>query len=138
MTGQQVHILNNFDNTNGQNLSLTGAAYNLASASGAGISPNPVTLANQRVGGSASQALTITNTAPTGSFTEKLNGSVAGVTGDANTNGGGFNLLAAGNSSTAISAGVNTGSAGHKSGDVTLGFVSDGTRTSGLGSDHIG
>ena len=137
LAGQQVHILNNFDNTNSQNLSLTGAAYNLASVSGAGVTPNPVTLANQRVGGSASQVLTITNTAPTGSFTEKLNGSVAGVAGDANTNGGSFNLLVAGNSSTAISAGVNTASAGHKSGDVTLGFVSDGTGTSGLGQTTL-
>ena len=77
LTGQQVHILNNFDNTNAQNLALTGAAYNLASAAGAGVTPNPVVLANQREGGSASQVLTITNTAPNGSFTEKLNGSVA-------------------------------------------------------------
>ncbi|MFZ0009304.1 MAG: choice-of-anchor D domain-containing protein, partial [Steroidobacteraceae bacterium] len=47
------------------NVSATG--YNLASGS---TTPSPVTIGNQRVGGSNSQVLTVANSAPSGAYTE--------------------------------------------------------------------
>ena len=51
LTGQVVNVRNNFDNTNSQTVTFTGAAYNLASVAGGGITPDPIVLGNQRVGG---------------------------------------------------------------------------------------
>ncbi|HQR72047.1 MAG TPA: hypothetical protein PLE54_15690, partial [Burkholderiaceae bacterium] len=134
LAGQAVNILNNFENTRSQLLTITSsagaAAYNPAAAS---VTPNPVVLANQRVGTGLTQALTVANTAPAGAFTEGLNASFAGTTGNATVNGGAINLLAGGASNnTAMRIGVDASSAGAKSGSATLNFVSDGTGTSGL------
>jgi hypothetical protein len=136
LSGQAVHIQNNFDNVQDQTISIQGAAYNLASGS---ATPTPITLANQRVGGTNSQVLTVINTAPSGSFTEGLNASFGANTGAATNNAGSFSLLAGGGANNAtMSAGVNTATAGAKSGTVTLNYVSDGTGTSGLGTTSIG
>lgn len=140
LTGQVVHIANNFDNVADQNLNIVlaggAAAYNLAAGSAA---PTPVVLANQRVGGSVTQALTVTNTAPAGLFTEGLNASFVSAGGDAQHNGGSINLLAGGASNnSAMSVGVNSSVAGARSGTVTLFYVSDGAGTSGLGQIGVG
>jgi hypothetical protein len=98
-----------------------------------------VTVANQRIGSNAQTALTVTNTAPSGAFTEKLNAAFTGNTGDATNNLGTVNLLTAGTSNnTNMSVGVNTATAGAKSGTMTIGFQSDGTGTSGLGTIGAG
>jgi len=132
LTGQKVNILNNFDNTNSQLLSFTGAAYNYADGS---ATPAPVTLANQHIGGTTSQALTVSNTAAAGSYSERLNASFGSNTGSATNNGGSIGLLAGGASNaSAMSVGVDTSSAGAKSGSVALTYVSDGSGTSGLGT----
>ena len=140
MAGQKVNIANNFDNVSGQLLSIQlgsgAAAYNLAAGN---ATPSPVTIANQRVGGTGSQVLTVSNTAPAGSFTEGLNAGFGANGGDALNNAGAINLLAgSANDSTQMAVGVNTGSAGAKSGAVTLNYVSDGTGTSGLGQTSVG
>jgi hypothetical protein len=134
-TGQAVSIINNFENTRSQLLTITSAsgaaAYNLAAAA---VSPNPVNLANQRVGGTASGVLTIANTAPAGSFTEGLNAAFGTFTGAALTNGGAVNLLAGGTSnSNTMSVRLDGSTAGAKSGTVQIVLNSDGTGTSGLG-----
>ncbi len=54
----------------------------------ASATPSPVTLANQRVGGSGSQALTVANTAAAGAFTEDLSASFGANSGNATGNGG--------------------------------------------------
>jgi len=135
LAGQAVSIVNNFDNTRSQLLTFASAsgaaAYHLAAA---GVSPDPVLLANQRVGGSGSAALTITNAAPAGTFTEGLNASFGSLSGAATANGGAVNLLAGGvSNSTAMRVGLDTASAGAKSGTVQLNFASDGSGSSGLG-----
>ena len=140
LSGQAVQIVNNFDNVGAQLLSIQlgvgAAAYNLAQGSAA---PTPVTLSNQRVGGTTSQILTVTNTAPSGSFTEGLNASFGANTGSATNNGGAINLLVGqGSNNTAMSVAVNTSSAGHNSGTATLNYVSDGTGTSGLATTNVG
>ena len=98
LTGQIVRIANNFDNVAEQNLNIvlgTGAAaYNLASADL--VTPNPVTLVNQRVGGNARATLTITNGALAGSFTEALDAGFGATTGAVLSNGGSVNLLTGG------------------------------------------
>ena len=140
LAGQVVHIGNNFENVADQNLNIVlsggAAAYNLAAGN---ATPSPVVVANQRVGGTASQALTVTNTAPAGSFTEGLNASFVSAGGNAQHNAGSISLLAGGASnSAAMSVGVDTAAAGTRSGTVTVGYVSDGTGTSGLGLIGVG
>ena len=123
-------------------MSVTGAAYNLAAGD---ASPSPVTIANQRIGGTNSQALTLSNTAPADGFSEVLNASFGADAGDATNNGGGITgglgtggLAAGASNNTAMSVGVDTTSAGAKSGAVTIDHVSNGTGTSGLGNTSVG
>jgi hypothetical protein len=111
-----------------QTVTVNGGVYRLASASAA--SPSPVVLANQREGGSLTQAITLANTAAADGFSEGLNGSIAAS--GAATAGGSFSLLAAGASSSALFVGVDTSTAGAKSGTATLTLASDGTGTSGF------
>ncbi len=146
-SGQVVRIANNFDNVTDQNMSIVlgsgAAAYNLAAGN---ATPSPVPINNQRVGGSLTQALTVSNTVPSGSFTEVLNASFGANTAAAINNGGsitgglGTGGVAAGgpDNSTAMSVGVDTTTAGAKSGTVRLNYVSNGTGTSGLGNTNVG
>ena len=91
------------------------------------------------MGGATTQVLTVTNTAASGAFTEGLNASFSSATGQANTNGGAVSLLAGGASNnTAMRVGVDTTTAGAKSGSVTLGYQSDGAGTSGLAAISAG
>lgn len=135
LTGQSVSIVNNFSNTNRQVLTITGTAYNLAAANAA---PASITIAAQRVGGTNSQLLTVSNIAPVGSYTERLDARFGMNGGSTSNNGGAINRLAAGSSnSTAMGVGVDTTTAGAKSGSVTLDYLSDGNGTSGLGKTRL-
>src|SRR5258706_7757535 len=99
--------------------------------------PQPVAFGNVRVGASASQALSITNNVPNDGFSESLNAS-AGVTSGGVTASGAFNLLTAGaTNNSSVLVGINTATAGNKSGTATINFVSDGTGTSGLGQTQL-
>ena len=134
LPNQQLHIANNFDNVNGQNLIITlaagAAAYNLAAAN---VTPSPVTLPNQRVGGNLSQPLTVANMAPAGAFTETLSASFGANTGNVINNGGSAAGIAGGASnSTAMQVGVNTSAAGARSGTVTVNLTSNAAASSGL------
>ncbi|NMC74692.1 MAG: choice-of-anchor D domain-containing protein, partial [Geobacteraceae bacterium] len=133
LTGQQLAIVNNFDNTNSQILTITGAAYNLAAAGP--YTPAPVTLGNVRVGGTfGTQALSIANTAPTDGYSEKLNATIAPTTGPV-TAVGSFSGLGAGATDTgSLVVGISdTATAGLKTGTATISLASDGAGTSGLG-----
>ncbi|HYP68750.1 MAG TPA: choice-of-anchor D domain-containing protein, partial [Thiobacillaceae bacterium] len=138
LSGQVVHIINNFDNVADQNLSIVlgagAAAYNLAAAS---ATPNPVNFGNVRVGTATDQALSITNTAPNDGFSEKLNASIS-TNGAPVTASGSFNLLGPqATDNTSLHVGIDTSSAGAKSGSATIALVSDGTGTSGLGTTSL-
>jgi hypothetical protein len=132
LAGQSFNVVTNFDNVAGKSVALTGAAYNYANPT---VLPNPVNIGNVHVGDSTTQALSISNTTITNaSFQEGLNASVIGTTGGVTTNGGTITNLAAGAAaSTAITVGINTSTAGNKSGTATLNLVSNGATTSGLG-----
>jgi hypothetical protein len=108
---------------------VTGTAFHLA---GGTTAPTPVTVANQRVGDSARAALTVSNTGPAGLFTEALNASFAASSGAATTFGSGITDLAAASSDgLSLGVGVDSTSAGHKTGSVTLAYLSDGTGANG-------
>jgi hypothetical protein len=134
--GQLIDPLFVTQNANAQTINLQATGYNAAVGN---ATPTPVVLANQRVNGTQSQVLTVTNSAPTGSFTEKLNASFGSNSGDASNNGGTVSLLAAGApGSTTMAVGVDTTTAGARSGSVTLNYQTDGTGTSGLSTASAG
>ena len=129
---ETLTVVNNFSNTNTQNLVISGAAYRYAS-----LNPlSSVTLANQRIGGKATQALSLTNSAINDGYSEKLKATIsASSTIKAS---GSFNSLAAGSTnSNRLKVGVDTTSAGNKSGTATIGLVSIGSGTSGLGNTAL-
>jgi hypothetical protein len=109
--------------------------YNLAAANIA--SGTTVNFGTVLKGTSLSQALTISNTAPGGSYSENLGAAFGSSTGQAGGSGS-WSLLSAGGTSTALSATLASGSAGVASGSQTLNFTSDGAGTSGLGAVGIG
>jgi hypothetical protein len=135
LTGQKVHITNNFDNVGDQDLAITGAAYRLASPTT--HAPEPVNFGILHVGDPApSQALSVTNNATNDGFSEKLNASIGSITptGGVSTNGGTFMGLAPGSTNnTSLSVGIDTSTAGVKNGTATISLTSDGAGTSGLG-----
>ncbi len=119
-----------------QTLTVNGNVYRLATVNTLG----DVSLGNIRVGGSfGTQALSIQNTAATDGFSEKLNVTSTSTTPDASVSGSFGGLLASGGASSGLSVGLSgSGSAGHKTGTVTLNFASDGTGTSGFSALGIG
>ena len=90
--------------------------------------PSSINFGVVRQGASLSRTVSVSNTAQQPS--EALDGSVASVTGRATANGA-FTLLAAGQTSSAISVGIDTSQTGVNTGTVILGFASDGTGTDG-------
>jgi hypothetical protein len=119
-----------------QTVNVSGAVYRLASASA--HTPEPVSFGNVHVGDIKTQALTIQNTAANDNFSEKLNASIGSATAGITATGS-FNLLApqATNNSSLV-VGLNTATAGAKSGTATITLTSDGSGTSGLGTTGIG
>jgi autotransporter-associated beta strand protein len=104
--------------------------YNAAAAN----TLSAVNLGKIRAGGSfGTTALTITNTAAAGSYTEGLNATMGNVTGSATVSGINISDLSGLASSTAISVGLGSGNmtAGAYSGNVSIDFASNGT-ASGL------
>ena len=95
----------------------------------------PIAFGNLRVGGTASQTLSISNTAT--SPAEALDVTVGAVTGSA-TGSGSISLLAAGSTDTSdVAVGIDTSTAGAKTGAVTLSLTSDGTGTDGAGQTAL-
>lgn len=115
---------------------FTVTGFNLASAN---TVTTPINLGNVRMGGTfGTQALSIANTGPAGSFTEGLNANGT-ASGSASITGSITNLSVAGSPSTAISVGLgnaNTATTGLKSGTDALGFASNGA-IDGLGNTTL-
>ena len=128
-----------------QTISVSGGVYNFAVA---GLGTTSVDLGNIHVGNSfGTSALSITNTAAAGSYTEGLDVAAEPVVaGDKATASGTINNLAGGAVSTNISVGLGNGSvlggdvyntAGQVNGSVKVGFVSSGIN-SGLSNTVLG
>ncbi len=129
LSGQVLNLRSNFENIADQKLNIVlaggAAAYNAAVGA---ATPSPAVVANQRVGGTNTVALTVSNKAPAGAFSEDLRATFGANTGDAQNNGGMINALIAGGSNAgAMNVGVSTGSAGAKIGTVTLNYQTTGT-----------
>jgi autotransporter-associated beta strand protein len=88
----------------------------------------PVELGNVHVGGAGASALSIANTGSS-ILSEGLNATKGAVTGNATVSGTDITNLAGGASSTDISVGVNTATAGAKTGAVTIGLASNGANS---------
>lgn len=114
-----------------RNVTVSGGVYQVAQPA----IGTTVALAAQRVGGTATQGVVITNTsaAPAG-YQEGLNVVVAGSVGAASGGGSITNLAQGASSGSAIQVGVDTSAAGAQSGSVTLGLQSNGATSSGLGN----
>ena len=111
------------------------SVYNLAAgsvASGTSINFGTV-LKNTPL----SQSLSITNTAPTNAYSEKLGTAFGAATGLASGSGS-WSLLSAGGTSTALSVYLASGSAGAASGSQSLNYTSDGAGSSGLSAVGAG
>ncbi len=137
LTGQVIHIENNFDNVLDQNIAIvSGGAFRLANATI--DNPGAFAFGNVRIGtAGVNQALAIKNDVPDDGFSEKLDAQANGTTGGV-TAIGSFNLLApqaVDNSSIVV--GLDTASAGDKSGTATIDFQSNGDGTSGLGITNL-
>ncbi|QDT73430.1 beta strand repeat-containing protein [Lacipirellula limnantheis] len=119
-----------------QTVTVTGAVYRLASA-GAHTS-TPVDFGIVHVGDVVTQSLTIANTAINDGFSERLNGSIGNPSSGITTNGGSFSGLAPGSDSAAsLTVGVDTATAGARSGTATVTLESTGEGTSGLANTAL-
>lgn len=127
MTGQAVTLRSNFDNIADQRLNIVlgagAAAYNAASGNAA----SPVVVANQRVGGTNTAGVAITNTAATGSFSEDLGATIGGTTGGVTGSGSVSGLVAGATNNGSMQVGVNTATAGAQSGTVVVNYQTLGT-----------
>jgi autotransporter-associated beta strand protein len=110
-----------------QTITVNGGVYNLAVAD---TITTPVNLGSMHVSDPGTSALTITNTAPSGAYTEGLDATKGTPTGDASVSGTDISNLPGGESSIDILVGVNTGTAGAKSGTVPIDLASNGTNSS--------
>jgi hypothetical protein len=131
LSGQKVNIVNNFDNTRSQLLSINSAAgaaaYRYAQPT---INTASIDLVS-RVGGLTSAAVSVSNSAPADGFSEGLNASLGTAPGGFNTSGSFTNLPAGGTNPGSLPEGLNSSSSGTFSGSVPVNFVSNGT-VSGL------
>ena len=113
-----------------QTVNVSGNVFRLAQAGA--HTPEPVVFADSHVGDTAQQALSLSNTAANDGFSESLNATIGGATGNA-TASGSFSLLGAGATDNAsLVVGIDTGTAGARSGTTTISLESDGTGTSGI------
>jgi len=107
-----------------------GTVYRLASAN----TIPAVAFGNVHQGATANQLLSVTNTAASDGFSEMLNASVGGATGNATASGSFASLLAPqATNSTDLTVGLNTSTLGNVSGNATVTLSSNGNGTSGLG-----
>ena len=117
-----------------QTVTVTGGVYRLAQAA----LPGGTTLdfGIVHVGEVAQQEVKVTNAVAADGFSEALDGSFSGSTGQA-TGSGSFTALAPGGSSGAAKVTLDTTAAGAKSGTATLVLVSTGTGSSGLADSPL-
>ncbi len=147
LNGQVLNLRSNFDDIADQKLNIVlgtnAAAYNAAAGN---ATPSPAVLANQRVGGSASQVLTVTNNATASAFSEDLNAGFGTTSGAVVSGSISGRLAGTNNTGTgSMTVGVDTTTAGAKSHLVNIDYqtagavngVSNGLGTASVGSQGI-
>jgi hypothetical protein len=130
LSGQVVHILNNFANIPAQNLSVTGTAFNLAQPTAS----SSLIFGIVHVGdtGAATATVAVSNAAPAGPYSETLDASFGAAPSQITATGSILQLAAGSTDNTSMSVVLNTTTAGTINTGVPLNFASDGTGTSGL------
>jgi hypothetical protein len=118
-----------------QNVNITGAVYQVAQPSFAGTS---VSLGAARIGGTSQQALSVTNTPVAAGFQEGLSATVGGASAGITAAGAFSNLAAGGTNASSLLVGLDTSSAGARSGTAVVNLVSTGAGTSGLADLSLG
>jgi T5SS/PEP-CTERM-associated repeat protein/autotransporter passenger strand-loop-strand repeat protein len=112
------------------------SAPELASASI--VTPNPVDFGDVHVGEALSQALSVTNTAPTSGSPEALDGEIGSATGAATINNGSFEGLAASHTdSISLVVGLSTSTEGVQNGTALISLESDGTAIDSNGTTDL-
>jgi hypothetical protein len=114
-----------------QNVNVTGGVFQLAQPA---FGSTTISGLAARVGGTAQQALSLTNTnvAPAG-FQEGLAASIGGASAGISASGSIANLAAGVTNNTSLLVGLDTSSAGARSGTASVALTSTGAGTSGLG-----
>ncbi|QNN22838.1 choice-of-anchor D domain-containing protein [Planctomycetales bacterium ZRK34] len=131
LTGQTIHVEDNFDNVDSVNTEITGAVYRFANPTD--HTPEPVNFGNVRLGSVVNQNLSLTNDVIDDGFSENLNAAIASD-GTPVSAAGSFSGLAPGMTDNAsLSVGVDTSTAGAKVGSATISLQSDGTGINSLG-----
>ena len=118
-----------------QTLSVSSTLYNYATASTA--APDPINFGIVHVGQTISHFITIANKAATGIYSENLDSTFTGTTGDFTTTGAISELAAGKTSSGALDVSLQTGTAGTFDGTTTLGLTSDGAGIDTLGTTAL-
>ncbi|MGH7029402.1 MAG: choice-of-anchor D domain-containing protein, partial [Stellaceae bacterium] len=140
LSGQAVHVANNFGNVGEQTIGITAAAYALASPTVTSSLSPQFNFGVVQVGQTYTDPLTITNTlVASAAYQEGLNASFGTPsTSFLTTNSGSITNLAAGtsnNSSMVVS--LKPTSTGTVGGTVPISFASNGATTSGLGMTQL-
>jgi hypothetical protein len=119
LAGQQVHVLNNFDNTNSQNLAFQAKAYTPAVAQ---QNTGSVDFGIVHVGDPApTQGISVTNSAPVMALNDVLRAQADSATAPFTATGDlGAGLAAGGTNTTSLVVGMNTATAGVYSGSATF------------------
>ncbi len=117
-----------------QTVTVTGAAYAYASGT---LSSNTVSLVITHVGQADSAALTLTNGAPAGGYSEALDAGLSGASAGITASGSIIGLAAGASDMGSLLVGLNTSSSGSFAGTVVLGLVSDGNGIDGLGTTTL-
>ena len=142
LTGQQVAIVNNFDNVDNQLLTLSGNAFNAAVAD---VTPTTIDFGIVHVGDTLTAAqILVANQAAAGAFSEDLRADNLTISGDALLASGSPSqlLLDAGDSDDTIGVLFGTATAGSRSGSLSIDLTStgevDGNAIAGLGELSLG
>ena len=142
LAGQQVAIVNNFDNVDNQVLNFSGTAFTSAEAE---VTPTIVDFGIVHVGDALTPAdITVANNAPVGAFSEDLRAENFIASGDVQIQAGTSTsiTLQAGDAAIAVSALFDTATAGERSGSVSIDLIStgqiDGVTAAGLGELGLG
>jgi len=132
LTGQSIHIEDNFDNVDGVDIAVTGSAYRFANPTD--HTPEPVDFGVVHVGEVvAAQNLSITNDVPADGFSESLNAQLTSDGAPIVAGGSFANLAPGATDNTSLSVNIDTATAGAINGTATIALQSDGAGSSGLG-----
>ncbi len=116
----------------------TGTVVTLyAKAIAAQHTPEPVAFGNVHVGATANKAVSVTNSAPGGIYTEKLDGALTSSAAGFTATGGFTGLAGGATNSNALSVTLNTVNSGTIGGTGTLTLNSDGAGIDGFGTTAL-